>query len=75
MCTFSKDISIIEETMNYICRIMPSDKETKNYVLGRFGKSELELITPLIEKGAKASKSLATAKEIDRVIEKYNRKD
>ena len=50
-------------------------EEVINYVLGRFGKSELELITPLIEKGAKASKSLATAKEIDRVIEKYNRKD
>ena len=50
-------------------------EEVVNYVLGKFGKSELELINPLIEKGAKASKSLATAKEIDRVIEKYNRKD
>lgn len=50
-------------------------EEVINYVLGRFGKSELELINPLIEKGAKASKALATAKEIERVIEKYNRKD
>jgi PTH1 family peptidyl-tRNA hydrolase len=49
-------------------------EEVINYVLGRFGKSELELINPLIEKGAKASKSLATAKEIERVIEKFNRK-
>lgn len=45
-----------------------------NYVLGRFGKSEMEQILPLIEKGAKASKALATAKDISRVIEKYNRK-
>lgn len=49
-------------------------EEVINYVLGRFGKSELELINPLIETGAKASKALATAKEIERVIEKYNRK-
>lgn len=50
-------------------------EEVINYVLGRFGKSEMEFINPLIEKGAKAAKSLATSKEIDRVIEKYNRKD
>ncbi|WP_176212669.1 J domain-containing protein [Clostridium acidisoli] len=36
VCTFSKEISIIEETMNYMCKIIPNDKETKNYVLGRF---------------------------------------
>ena len=49
-------------------------EEVINYVLGKFGKAEMELIEPLIEKGAKASKSLATAKDIERVVEKYNRK-
>lgn len=45
-----------------------------NYVLGNFSREELEIINPLIEEGMKASKSLATAKEIERVIEKFNRK-
>jgi PTH1 family peptidyl-tRNA hydrolase len=50
-------------------------EEVVNYVLGYFSKKEREEeIMPLIETASKAAKSLVTAKNIDRVIEKYNRK-
>lgn len=51
-----------------------SREEVVNYVLGRFSKEEREEIDPLVETAMKASKSLATAKSVDKVIAKYNRK-
>lgn len=51
-----------------------SREEVVNYVLGKFSKEEREEIDELVELAGKASKSLATAKSAERVIEKYNRK-
>ncbi len=51
-----------------------SREETVNFVLGKFSKEERELADELVEKACKASKSIITAKSIDRVIEKFNRK-
>ena len=45
-----------------------------NYVLGNFPKAEQETVDELIETASKAAKSVCTAKSIERVIEKYNRK-
>ncbi len=49
-------------------------EDTVNYVLGRFSKEESELITPMIEDAAKAAKSLVTAKDMGRIMQKYNQK-
>ncbi len=49
-------------------------EEIINYVLGKFSKVEREIVEKLVETGGKASKSLATAKSVERVIEKFNRK-
>lgn len=51
-----------------------SREETVNYVLGRFSKDEMELVEPMIENASKAAKSLVTAKDISRVMQKYNKK-
>jgi PTH1 family peptidyl-tRNA hydrolase len=51
-----------------------SREETVNYVLGRFSKDELELVEPLMDNASKAAKDLITAKDISRVIQKYNKK-
>ena len=49
-------------------------EEVVNYVLGNFSKSNQETVDELIETASKAAKSVCTAKSIERVIEKYNRK-
>lgn len=49
-------------------------EDVVNYVLGKFTKEEEEEVELLIETAMKASKSLATAKSIEKVIGKYNRK-
>ncbi len=49
-------------------------EETVNFVLGRFSKEEMEEVIPLMEDAAKASKSIVIAKNIDRVIQKYNKR-
>lgn len=51
-----------------------SREEVVNYVLGNFSKSNQEIINELIETSSKAAKSICTAKSIERVIEKVNRK-
>ncbi len=65
-----------EEFIRVKCGIgkAKSREETVNFVLGKFSKEERDLADELIEKAVKASVSLATAKSIDRVIEKFNRK-
>lgn len=49
-------------------------EETVNFVLGGFSKEEMKEIEPLMDDAVKASKSLVTAKNIDRVIQKFNKK-
>jgi PTH1 family peptidyl-tRNA hydrolase len=50
-------------------------EEVVNFVLDTFSKKDrVEEIEPLIETASKAAKSMITAKSIDRVIEKFNRK-
>lgn len=49
-------------------------EEVINYVLGNFSKSNQETVDELIETASKAAKSICTAKSIERVIEKFNRK-
>ena len=49
-------------------------EETVNFVLGGFSKEEMKEIEPLMDHAVKASKALVTAKSIDRVIQKYNKK-
>jgi len=50
-------------------------EEVINFVLDTFSKKEREEeILPLIETASKAAKSMITAKSIERVIEKFNRK-
>ncbi len=50
-------------------------EEVINFVLDTFSKKDrTEEIEPLIETASKAAKSMITAKSIDRVIEKFNRK-
>ena len=46
-----------------------------NFVLDTFSKKErIEEVEPLIETASKAAESMITAKSIERVIEKFNRK-
>lgn len=49
-------------------------EETVNFVLGGFSKSEMEEVESLMEDAVKAVQSIVTAKNIDRVIQKYNKK-
>jgi PTH1 family peptidyl-tRNA hydrolase len=49
-------------------------EETVNFVLGKFSKEEREVVDELVDRAAKASKSLITAKSIERVIEKFNKR-
>jgi PTH1 family peptidyl-tRNA hydrolase len=65
-----------EEFIRVKCGIgkAKSREETVNFVLGKFSKEERELADELVEKAVKASVSLSTAKSIDRVIEKFNRR-
>lgn len=49
-------------------------EETVGFVLGGFSKDEMKEIEPLMDDAVKASKAIVTAKNIDRVIQKYNKK-
>ncbi len=65
-----------EEFFRVKCGIGKPERreEVINYVLGKFSKEDRETVEELVEIAGKASKSLATAKSVERVIEKYNRK-
>lgn len=65
-----------EEFFRLKCGIGKSKRrdDTVNFVLGRFLKEEMDEVITLIDTAVKASKSLATAKSIDRVIQKFNQK-
>lgn len=49
-------------------------EDTVNFVLGGFSKDEMKEVEPMMDDAVKAAKSLLTAKNIDRVIQKYNKK-
>lgn len=49
-------------------------EDTVNFVLGGFSKDEMKEVEPMMDDAVKAAKSLVTAKNIDRVIQKYNKK-
>lgn len=51
-----------------------SREETVNFVLGRFSKEESKDVDPMIENASKAAQALITAKDISRIMQKYNQK-
>ncbi|WP_319369818.1 aminoacyl-tRNA hydrolase [uncultured Ilyobacter sp.] len=51
-----------------------SREETVHFVLGRFSKEESEDAESMILDASKAAQSLITAKDISRVMQKYNQK-